>query len=246
MVDDALSSSHMGTRAIIALLIFVLFAGTVAAQRTLVVYDPTLEPEDIEPMLSDSEQADFENIVVPKLKAKYQSEGCAVDPELAGEVTGSFTKKGAVQRLAFYQVCQTGNGLGVVAIVVFEKGKLVGIWGDNSGWTMYVDKVADLNANGLDEFALSFGGGMHQGQGGIGVDVMEFGTRGPLSIGWFQGESIMDTETEYAWRVTVRKGKVPVFYRQKCVPNRDGKLLKRGPNIVFKLTKVGSKFEAVK
>ncbi|MBX7053684.1 MAG: hypothetical protein K1X36_01930 [Pyrinomonadaceae bacterium] len=236
----------MGPKAFLALILFVLFAGAAAAQKTLVVYDPTIEPEDIEQVLPDDEQAVFDSTVLPKLKAKYQSDGCAVDPMLAGEVTGSFTKKGAVQNLAFFQVCQTGNGLGVVAVVVFEKGKLVGIWGDNSGWTMNVDKVADLNLNGVDEFALSFGGGMHQGKGGIGVDVMEFGARGPVSIGWFQAESISDTDTEYAWRVTARQGKVPAFYRQKYVPNRDGKLLKRGPNTVFKLTKMVSEFEAIK
>lgn len=236
----------MRSNAFLALLVIVLFTGFAAAQKTLVVYDPTIEPEDIEPMLADDEQARYESAVLPRLKAKFQSEGCAVDPLLAGEVSGSFTRKGVVQSLAFYQVCQTGNGLGIVAIVVFEKGKVVGIWGDNSGWTMNVNKIADLNSNGLDEFALSYGGGMHQGQGGIGVDIMEFGARGPVSIGWFQGERLTDTETDQAWRVTVRKGRVPTFFRQKYVANRDGKLIKRGPSTAFKLTKVASSFKSVK
>lgn len=236
----------MRSKAFLALLFIVLLTGLAAAQKTLVVYDPTIEPEDIEPTLADDEQALYESAVLPRLKAQFQSEGCAVDPMLAGEASGSFTRKGSVQNLAFYQVCQTGNGLGIVAIVVFEKGKIVGIWGDNSGWTMNVNKIADLNSNGLDEFALSYGGGMHQGQGGIGVDIMEFGARGPVSIGWFQGERLTDTETDYAWRVTARKGKVPAFFRQKYVANRDGKLLKRGPITAFKLTKVASSFKSVK
>ena len=231
--------------AIIALL-FVVAAVPVTAQKTLVVYDPTLELLDELPMLPDAEQELYEQSVLPKLKAKYQSESCAVDPELAGEVSGKFTKKGVVQKAAFYQVCQTGNGLGTVALVIFENDKLVGIWGDESGWTLQINSIADLNANGLDEFTLSFGGGMHQGEGGIGVDVMEFSGGKPRSIGWFQGEKIMDTETESAWKVTVRTGKAPVFYRQKYVANRTGKLIKTGANAVFKLKKVESGFEEIK
>ncbi|MBK7932739.1 MAG: hypothetical protein KA956_00510 [Pyrinomonadaceae bacterium] len=227
-------------------LLFIVSAIPISAQKTLVIYDPTIELLDELPMLPDAEQAVFEQSVLPKLKAKYQSDGCAVDPELAGEVSGKFTKKGAVQKAAFYQVCQTGNGLGTVAIVIFENDKLVGIWGDQSGWTLQINSIRDLNANGLDEFSLSFGGGMHQGQGGIGVDVMEFSNGKPRSIGWFQAEKIMDTETESAWKVTVRTGKAPVFYRQKFVANRSGKLVRSGANSVFKPRKVESNFEGIK
>ena len=233
---------------IIAILALFLVAAAipVTAQKTLVIYDPTLELLDELPMLPDAEQELYEQGVLPKLKAKYQSESCSVDPELAGEVSGKFTKKGAIQKAAFYQVCQTGNGLGIVAIVIFEDDKLVGIWGDESGWTLQINSIPDLNANGLDEFSLSYGGGMHQGQGGIGVDIMEFAGGKPRSIGWFQGEKIMDTETESAWKVTVRTGKAPVFYRQKYVANRTGKLIKTGANTVFKLKKVESGFEEIK
>lgn len=233
---------------IIAILALIIVAAAipVTAQKTLVIYDPTLELFDELPMLPDAEQAVYESEVLPKLKAKYQSEGCAVDPELAGEVSGKFTKKGAIQKAAFYQVCQTGNGLGTVAIVIFENDKLVGIWGDESGWTLQIISIRDLNANGLDEFSLSFGGGMHQGEGGIGVDVMEFSNGKPRSIGWFQGEKFMDTETESAWKVTVRTGKTPVFYRQKYVADKRGKLVRNGANSIFKLKKVESNFEEIR
>ena len=230
---------------VIIALFFVVVTIPVSAQRTLVIYDPTLELMDEVPMLADAEQAIYEQTVLPKLKAKYGSEGCAVDPELAGEVSGKFTRKGVIQKAAFYQVCQTGNGLGIVAIVIFEDDKLVGIWGDESGWTLQINSIADLNANGLDEFSLSYGGGMHQGQGGIGVDIMEFAGGKPHSIGWFQGDKIMDTETESAWKVTARTGRTPVFYRQKYVANSRGKLIKTGANTIFKLTKVENGFEEI-
>ena len=234
-------------RIIAILALFIVAAAIpVTAQKTLVIYDPTLELLDELPMLPDAEQELYEQGVLPKLKAKYQSESCSVDPELAGEVSGKFTKKGAIQKAAFYQVCQTGNGLGIVAIVIFEDDKLVGIWGDESGWTLQINSIADLNANGLDEFTLSFGGGIHQGQGGIGVDIMEFASGKPRSIGWFQGEKIMDTETESAWKVTARTGKTPVFYRQKFVANSRGRLIKSGANAVFKLKKIENNFEEIR
>ena len=229
-----------------ALVCTLFFVNLASAQKTLVIYDPTVVIEDEVPMLPAAEQVVYERTVLPKLKAKYQSDGCGVEPELAGEVSGRFTKKGVVQKLAFYQVCQTGNGLGIVAIVVFENDRLVGIWGDDSGWTLGINTLGDLNANGRDEFALSFGGGLHQGQGGIGVDVMEFSSGKPKSIGWFQGEKIMDTETESAWKVTVKSGPTPVFYRQKYRADKRGKLIKTGVTSAFKLTKVENGFEEIK
>ena len=227
-------------------LLFVVVAIPVSAQKTLVVYDATLELLDELPMLPDAEQAVYERSVLPKLKAKYQSDTCSVEPELAGEVSGKFTKKSVVQKAAFYQVCQTGNGLGIVAVVVFENNKLVGIWGDESGWSLQINTIADLNGNGFDEFTLSFSGGMHQGEGGIGVDVMEFTNGKPQSMGWFQGEKFMDTETKSGYKVTVRTGKTPVFYRQKYVANSRGKLMKSGANAVFKLKKVETSFEEIR
>lgn len=236
----------MRTLALSFLLFLVLAATPTFAQKTLVIYDPTIQLMDEVPALPDAEQAIFESSVLPKLKAKYQSDSCGVDPELAGEVSGKFTKNGVVQKAAFYQVCQTGNGLGVVAIVIFENDKLVGIWGEESGWSMNINTVSDLNANGIDEFTLSYGGGMHQGEGGIGVDIMEFQNGTPKSLGWFQAEKITDTESSSGWKVSVRTGKTPIYYRQQYKANSRGKLIKTGTNAVFKPTKGESKFELIK
>lgn len=231
---------------LLSLSILVAFAAPTIAQKTLVIYDPTVQLMDEVPALPDAEQAVFDSSVLPKLKAKYQSDSCGVDPELAGEVSGKFTKKGVVQKAAFYQVCQTGNGLGVVAIVIFENDKLVGIWGEESGWSMAINTVSDLNANGIDEFTLSYGGGMHQGEGGIGVDLMEFQNGKLRSLAWFQAEKIVDTESDSGWKVSVKTGKTPVFYRQKYKANSRGKLIKTGTNAAFKPTKGESKFALIK
>lgn len=228
------------------LLLFILFStASITAQKTLVIYDPTIELMDEVPALPDDEAAIYEASVLRKLKAKYESEGCSVDPELLGEVSGSFTKKGVVQKAAFYQVCTTGNGLGIIAVIIFEDAKLVGIWGENSGWGTKINTIADLNLNGIDELTLSFGGGLHQGQGGVGVEIIEFRSGKPQVLGWFQAERTMDTQTESAWKVSVKTGKAPTFYRQKYKANSRGKLIKTGVNSIFKLTTVENNFELI-
>jgi len=229
------------------LFLFVVFSATsINGQKTLVIYDPTVELMDEIPGLPDDEAAVYDSTVLPKLKAKFTTDGCSVDPELLGETSGSFTKKGVIQKAAFYQVCVTGNGLGVIAVVIFEDSKLVGIWGENSGWATKIHSITDLNSNGFDELALSFGGGLHQGQGGIGVEILEFREGKPQVLGWFQAEKTMDTATDSAWKVSVKTGKAPVFYRQKYIPGLRGKLIKTGVNTIFKLTTVENNFEAVK
>lgn len=226
-------------------MLLVFAASPVIAQKTLIIHDPTIQLMDEVPALPDDEASVYDEVVLPKLKAKYNAEGCSVDPELLGEVSGSFTKKGVVQKAALYQVCVTGNGLGIVAVVIFEDAKLVGIWGENSGWAIRINTISDLNSNGIDELALSFGGGLHQGKGGVGVEIIEFDNLKPQILGWFQAEQSMDGTPESAWKVSVKTGKAPAFYRQRYKANRQGKLIKFGVNAVFKLTKVENNFEPI-
>ncbi len=231
----------------VTLIIFAVLLTTAAhAQKTVVVVDPTKPVTDSQELTTATDQDEIDRIALPKLKARYQSDGCAVDLEFTGEATGSFTKKGAAQTIAFFQVCQTGNGLGVVAVIVTENGKVVGTFGSDSGWSFDIAALPDINGNGLDEFTLSFGGGMHQGQGGIGVDVMEFSDGMPKGLGWFKSEEMMDGEPTNVWKVTAKPGKVPVYYRQKFVSRGEEKYRRSGANAAFKLTKAYGKFEVVK
>ncbi len=236
----------MRTKLLILTVLLLSATFPAAAQKPLTIWDPTVELMDEVPALPDAEAELNNKTVLPKLKAKYNSDGCTVDPELLGEVSGVFTKKGVVQKVALYQVCVTGNGLGIVALVMFEDDKLVGIWGEESGWAMRLHAISDMNTNGFDELTLAFGGGLHQGQGGVGVEIVEFQNGKLQVLGWFQAEQSMDGEAETAWKVTAKPGKIPVFYRQKYKANSRGKLLKTGTNTIFKLTKVENKFEQIK
>lgn len=226
---------------------FSIFASctvTAFSQGTVVVHDPT--KETVEVKLSAADQALFDS-ALPAVKKSISTETCNADSiEVVGVANGAFSKPASKQTLVFYQYCQTGNGFGWVGLVLIDGGKVVGNYISEAGWTAGINAVPDVNQNGLDEFALAYSGGMHQGQGGIGVDVMEFAGGIPKGIGWYKAEEFADTEAVAVWKLTAKPGAVPVFYKQKYFSGENSKYRKVGANGVAKLTKVNGKFTAVK
>lgn len=227
-------------------LLFSLFVTVSAAfaQTNVLINDPRAELPTTE--LSTSDKLIVERDALPKVRKKLASEVCVEEFEAAGMVTGSFSKKGASQKLVFYQFCQTGNGLGMVGLVLIDGEKVIGNYTSDGGWSVGVTVLPDINQNGLNEFALHYSGGMHQGQGGTGVDIMEFSAGGPGGIGWFQADAFFDEADSIGWKVSVKKGKVPVFFHEKYTARDEGKWRKSGKTARFSLKKVYSKFTAVK
>ena len=229
----------------ILVLLFTLFiVGVFSAygQGTVVVVDPTKTAD--EALLSKADEAVF-NKALPAVR-KHVAEACTEEVEISGIAHGAFSKPGAKQTIVFYQYCQTGNGLGWVGIVLMENGRVVGNFIDESGWSVDAGSLPDINQNGLDEFTLSYGGGMHQGQGGIGVDIMEFSNGIPKGIGWFQAEKFDDTQSTTVWKVTATPGKIPVYYKQKYFSGEDEKYRRIGAVAKLRLTEATSKFVVVK
>lgn len=219
--------------------------GCAAVGQTVVVVDPTKDSPEAK--LSATEDKILKTQAVPRVKKKLTDAVCTAEPELAGVAYGAFTKAEAKQTLIFYQYCQTGNGLGWAGLVLIEGGNMIGNWAADSGWTQEIAVVPDINKNGLDEFTLSWGGGMHQGQGGVGVDLMEFSGGMPKGLGWFLSEQFADTEAVNVWKVTAKPGPVPVFYKQKYFSGENQKYRPVGGRTVFNLKKTFTGgFEVVK
>lgn len=231
---------------VIALLLTVttFSAGTAFAQKTVVVNDPTKTSATAKP--SAAEQAIFDRDVLPKVKKRISADVCEGNAEVAGVANGAFSRAGAKQSLIFYQYCQTGNGFGWAGLVLIENGKLVAHYISAAAWTVDIGRVADVNQNGLDEFTLHWSGGMHQGQGGVGVDLMEFSGGLPKGIGWYKAEEFADTEVSAAWKLTAKPGKQPVFYVQKFTTKDEKKWRTVGKISTYKLGKTFGKFEVVK
>lgn len=213
-----------------------------AFSQLVVVHDPAA---GYETGLGGAGLQLMEESVLPKVRKKLVTEACQDGYEFKGAAQGSFSRAGSEQTLVFYQFCETGNGLGYVGIALLENGKVFGSYVADSGWAMRIERLPDINQNGLDEFILYYGGGMHQGHGGIGADIVEFSKGAPKGMGWFQAETITDTESDWGYRVTVKKGKTPVFYRQKYT-NDERNWRKTGRNARFSLKRAADTYIAVK
>lgn len=233
----------MKTRVLGPITLMLGLAAAAFGQGTVVITDPTVTVK--ESTLSTVEHKAFDRTALPRLKAKFLSDACTVEPEFAGVVAGSFTRAGADQRLAFLQVCQTGNGLGIVGLVLFEEGKVTGLWAADSGWSQDITVLPDINGNKLNEFTLAFGGGMHQGQGGVGIDIMEFAAGRPKGLGWFKAEAFTEEDVT-AWKVTAKPGAAPAYFKQKYTQVSENKWRRVGAVTPLKLTKAYGTFEAVK
>ena len=106
--------------------------------------------------------------------------------------------------------------------------------------------ISDLNQNGLDEIALYYSGGMHQGAGGTGVDIMEFSNGALKGLGWFQAEEFTETSPVMGYKIVAHPAKTPTFTREKFVQNAAGKWRKAGAPITIKLKPAVVEFESAK
>lgn len=215
------------------------------AQSLILINQPGDPPPKAE--LLDGEQQLMKTQVLPTVRKKLAGDACVEEINIAGAVNGSFTRAGSNQTLVFYQFCETGNGLGSAGVFVIDGGKVAANYiSADSGWTIDAKALPDINKNGLHEVALYYSGGMHQGQGGTGADIMEFSSDGLRGIGWFQAGGF-DENSEWAYRVTVKPGSRLVFFQEKwSATGTPGKYRKAGKAVPLKLEPAFGKFEAIK
>jgi len=228
-----------------AVISILLFAIGVSAQQPIVINDPTIpeKPGNI----SDADKSIIDRDVWPVMRKKYEDESCTPEFDSYEAIQGSFTRAKANQRLIFFQVCQTGNGFGVAGIALIEEGKVIGLYGaDEAGWVVGARRLPDINQNGMDEIALYWSGGLHQGEGGTGVDLIELAGNALRGLGWFQSDGVSNDRPSFGYKVSVRKGKLPVFSRQKYISNDSEKWRPSGRPAVFKLGKNAIAFAPIK
>ncbi|MEP6850409.1 MAG: hypothetical protein ABI999_16230 [Acidobacteriota bacterium] len=235
----------MKTHMLAAVFLILVCSLSAAAQRTVVINRPN--EKTVTAILSASEQKLMDKSVLPKVRKKLASDACSESVDVSGIIHGAFTRAGTTQTLVFYQFCQTGNGFGSAGIAIFEGGKVTGNYiSAESGWTADAKTLPDINQNGVDEIALFYSGGMHQGQGGIGADIMEFSGRMLKGLGWFQAQSFTET-TDVEYKMTAKPGAKPLFFREKWSSPDDGKPYRKvGNALPLKLKAVFGSFEELK
>jgi hypothetical protein len=235
----------MKARILIAVMaIQIVFAAAVFGQQPIVINDPTAKIETAKTNAAD--EALIKREVLPKARKYWEkNEACTEEFQIAGEAPGAFTKPKAAQRLVFYQFCQTGNGYGNNGLVLLENGRVIGSYVSEGGWAADLKALPDIDQNGLNEFLLYYSGGMHQGQGGTGVDLMEFNAAAVRGLGWFQADSYGEETGDWSMKVSVKTGKTPLFYREKYLSLANDKWKKSGKLAAFKLGKAYSSFTAL-
>ena len=234
----------MKNRLFSILIAVFFFSAATFAQQNIVINNPTVEEKPA--IFTDAEENLIVERVLPKARKHWGSDAvCTEEFQITGKADGAFTKAGAQQTLLFYQFCQVGNGFGYNGLVLVENNKIVGSYISEGGWAGKAKTLPDINRNGLDEFALYYSGGMHQGAGGIGVDVMEFSAAAIKPLGWFQSDGFTE-EDSTAYKVSVKPGKVPVFYREKYDGVGENKWKKVGKIVAFRLEKAYAAFSPLK
>lgn len=223
---------------------FALFAVPVFGQQMIVINNPT-EKATVAPK-SSAEESLIKKYVLPAVRKHWTSDVCDEDFRVSGVAHGAFSKPDSKQSLVFYSFCETGNGFGNDGLVLIENGKVVGSYISESGSALDLKGLPDINQNGLNEFLVYYSGGMHQGEGSSAADLMEFSTGGIKGLGWFQVDSYSENGGDYGYKVTVKPGKVPVFYREKYISVKENKWRKSGKATPLKLTKAYGKFTALK
>jgi hypothetical protein len=213
--------------------------------QLIVVNDPTVTAKETK--MTAAERKIFERDALPAVRKMIKSDVCEESLQDAGVARGAFTAPGKRQSLIFYEYCQTGNGFGWNGLVLIEGDRVVGNFVSEGGWGVYVAPVDDINQNGILEFTLAYSGGLHQGQGGTGVELMEFANGLPAGIGWYKAEEFGESGPSSSWKLTAQPGKPPVYYKQKFTTREGGKPRPVGKNVLTRLDKAFvSKFERVK
>ena len=220
----------------------LLAAGIAVGAQTVVVNDPTANRTS---KPTAAEERIFREQALPAARKAIDDETCEEEIEIAGVARGAFTRAGSRQSLLFYQFCQTGNGWGYVGLVLIEGDSVAANYIADAGWSGDIGKVPDINRNGLDEFVLVYMGGMHQGQGGVGADLMEFAGNVPQGLGWYQAEAFSETDPGTAWKLTAKPGLSPTFFRQRFKRDRSDKWRPSGSPAPFKLKKIDKEFKKV-
>lgn len=219
-----------------------LFAIPIFGQ-TVVINDPLENIPKAEDRNSDVELV--KKFILPKVRKHWTEDNCTEEYETTGTIRGAFTRPDANQTILVYQFCQAGNGFGYNGLVLIENEKIAASYVSEGGWALSLKKLPDINENGLDEFAIYYSGGMHQGEGGTGVDVWELPKMNFKGLGWFQADSFTETSNR-SYKVSVTKGAVPVFYREKYTSINEKKWRKIGRAVKFSLSSVVCEFEPLK
>lgn len=229
------------------LFMFGLLAAVGYGQKTVVINNPLKSEEPAK--LSAADEELIKTNVLPKIRPlvaqAVKDETCNFEFQPVGIINGAFSKPNSSQTLVFFHVCLTGNGMGQNGLVLIENGKISAAYFGEGGWASDIKVLPDINHNGLNEAALYYSDGMHQAQSATAVDVWELPQLNLKEIGAFQSDTY-NQSLHSGYRITVKTGKTPLFYRERFDSDNDRDWTKLGRLTKFSLRKNASQLSILK
>jgi hypothetical protein len=204
----------------------------VLAQNPKPIYDGRLALGSTK--LSSSEDALVKEKILPAAQKRWHEDesdqGCieGLNSGAIDMARGSFTKPNSDQRAILYTYCSTGHNMALNGIAIIENDKVVSHIVYEGGWDSAIGALPDINGNGRSEILVA-SGGTNQGQTWRSISIIElsdtivltkFGMTGVFSDNCGAVEKNCKVE---AYRISVKSGGTPVFYREAFVNGGSGK-----------------------
>src|SRR5262249_42885034 len=206
--------------------LFLLFKVQSPTKELRLIYDARRIPD--QGKVSNIEKAILEREIHPiarrhwgKCTDEFEGEFVVVDV-----AQGAFTRPQSNQKAFLYMFCHTAHLFAQNGIAVLEDERIVAHLVYDGGTDNQVGALPDIDGNGLSEI-LIHGGGTTQGETFGGISIIELSQKGVRKFG--------ETETYHdncgveenkgkktAYRIYVRAGTTPAFYREAFVSNCSG------------------------
>ena len=206
----------------VVLFITILAVGSVSAQSMAPLYDG--RPNQTPSLASKTDEAIFRRQILPAAKrawASRQSEctdGWEGNPEVRDVAVGAFTKSDATQRAILYNYCTPAHAYAFNGIAIVENGRVISHLSYQSDWQHAIATAPDINGNGLSELIV-VAGTTNQGTTWSTITLIELGGTEIQRFGFTEvlSDSCGNNEKAGAdaYRVLVRKGIQPEFYREQ-------------------------------
>ena len=227
-------------------LLLLALCGCAPAGRAQVlrpVYDGRAEAQS--PAPSEAEAQLVRRSALPKARQFWHDDrACQPEFQVLGAAGGSFTRPQAAQRAVLYRFCATGHNFANNGIAVLEGGSVVAHVAYSGGEDHAIKAVPDIDGNGLSEIVLS-NGATNQGYTVSVAILIELSPSGVKKLGvadaYEDDCGVAERCRMTAYKISVRPGPSPVFYRE-AFSRRNERWTKTGGPARFSLREDGGDY----
>jgi hypothetical protein len=141
------------------------------AQSTRILFDGRLNLKSAAP--STSEMQLLRREVLPAAARQWSKDCITPEFEVIDVTSGSFTRKGAKERVVLYRYCFVARQFTHMGIAIIERGRITHHWGYEGGMELAIGRLPDINQNGYNELIVD-GSGSGTGETRSSVTILEF------------------------------------------------------------------------